>query len=113
MTTAITLKIQTHPPRKGADGSVRLSARVSPGDPAGTLQSVVDGQPVGDPVPVRGGNVSGPVTPLGPGQHSVSAAFTPSTSDTVTFTFSPIIPAEPRLVRKSERSPAFRVRLVH
>lgn len=46
--------------------------------PAGTVQFAVDGEPLGDPVPVHGdGSVLSPSTSSRAGQHDVTATYTP------------------------------------
>ena len=70
-------------------------ANVAPSDAVGTVQFKDNGHNIDGPVPVFGGVAVGPFTGLPPGQHSVTAVFSPtnpakfktSTSNTVTFRF--------------------------
>lgn len=71
------------------------TARLTPANATGTVQFKDGATNLGGPVPVLGGIAVGPITVLGRGQHQLTATFTPnpstkftpSTSNTVTFTF--------------------------
>lgn len=79
----------------GLGGITIPTAHVAPTNAAGTVQFKDGATNLGSPVPVIAGTAVGPVSILRPGQHSLTAVFSPtdptkfkpSTSNPVTFTF--------------------------
>ena len=79
----------------GLGGIAIPTATVAPANAVGTVQFKNGTTNLGGPVSVLGGIAIGPVTTLTPGQHQLTAVFTPtdptkfkpSTSNTVTVTF--------------------------
>jgi hypothetical protein len=71
------------------------TAHVTPTNAAGTVQFKDGTTNLGNPVRATPGTVAGGISRLSPGQHTLTATFTPtdptkfkpSTSNTVTFTF--------------------------
>ncbi|MGH3549117.1 MAG: Ig-like domain-containing protein [Pseudonocardiaceae bacterium] len=93
--TTTTLSVIHVPLPFGLGGFAIPIANESPVNAAGTVQFKDNGNDIGGPAPVFGGTAVGPFAFLPPGQHSVTAVFTPtdptvfkpSTSNTVKFRF--------------------------
>jgi hypothetical protein len=93
--TTTTLSVIQVPLPFGLGGFAIPVAKVTPFNAVGTVQFTDGTHHLGGPVRVVGGVAIGPFTTLPPGPHSVTAvftptnptAFTPSTSNTVTFRF--------------------------
>lgn len=61
---------------RGADGSLLLTATVTPAEAAGTVQFKIDGVNTGSPVPVTAGTAQAvPIADLPPGNYTIGAEY--------------------------------------